>query len=111
MVAESTELGFYFLLPVGLNPLLSKRRGREEREQMVYIHQRPKGLRLDSGSHLVADSLWQGWEAEKGVHCTAKAGLESQNTGGKRMGRCWEEAGLPSDPPGVSEGAKPARGG
>lgn len=42
MVAESTELGFHFLLPVGLNPLLSKRRGREEREQMVYIHQRPK---------------------------------------------------------------------
>lgn len=42
MVAESTELGFHFLLPVGLNPLLSKRRGREGREQMVYIHRRPK---------------------------------------------------------------------
>lgn len=42
MVAESTELGFHFLLPVGLHPLLSKGREREGREQMVYIHQRPK---------------------------------------------------------------------
>lgn len=69
-----------------------------------------KGLRLDSGSHLVADSLWQGEEAEKGVHCIARAVHQKVRKQADRMGRRWEEAGLPSDPLGVSEGAKPAGG-
>lgn len=71
-------MGFHFLLSIGLNSLLSKRRGGRENgvgggggkvggvegrggEQMALGRgsKCKKGLRLDSGSHLVADSLWQ----------------------------------------------------
>lgn len=57
-------------------------------------------------------------EVEKGeAGCIAGAGNQSQQmsfpwtSGQNRMGRFGEGPGMPSDPFGVSEGAKPARKG
>lgn len=42
-----------------------------------------ESLRLDSGSQLVADSLWQGEEAGKGeAYSIARAGDQSENKRG-----------------------------